>query len=280
MHERTKTAVVGLLLAAVILFFSNTIVLNITVAILSVLAVWELFKAVSLTRHKFLTAFSLLCAVLIPFIKVANYKNALLLGSYLYILVAFCALIKNHATLKAEYVGFAFLVTIFLPLAFSTLIYIRDVYGFAVGMFYLLYGLVAAWMADIGGLFAGMFFGKRKLAPNISPKKTVEGAIGGLLLAFVSVLLFSFLFEKFAPQVFGGSYSINYLAVILSSPLFTVVSILGDLSASVIKRQHDVKDYGNIMPGHGGVMDRFDSALFVFPLLYLMVSTFPLLTVL
>lgn len=279
MHERTKTAVIGLTLAAVLLYFSNTIVLNITIAVLSALAVYELFKAAGLTSYKFFTAFSLLYGIVIPFIPFGHYKNALLVGSFLYILVGFCVLIKHHATLKAEYIGFAFLVAVFMPLGFSTLIYLRDVYGFPTGIFYLIYGLVAAWMADIGGLFAGMYFGKRKLAPEISPKKTVEGAVGGFLLAFVCVLLFSFLFKTFAPMVLGGSYQINYLVVVLSSPVFTVLSIIGDLSASVIKRQHGVKDYGNIMPGHGGVMDRFDSALFVFPLLYIMATFCPILIV-
>lgn len=279
MHERTKTAVIGLSLAAVILYFSNTVVLNITISVLSVLALYELFKAVSLTNYKFLTGFSLLYGIVIPFIPLNYYKNALLVGAFLYVLVGFCVLIKHHQTLKAEFIGFAFLVSIFLPLAFSTLIYLRDIYGFATGIFYLIYGLIAAWMADIGGLFAGMFFGKRKLAPEISPKKTVEGAVGGFLLAFVCVLLFSFIFEKFAPLVLGGSYQINYAVVILSSPVFTVLSIIGDLSASVIKRQHGVKDYGNLMPGHGGVMDRFDSALFVFPLLYIMATFCPILIV-
>jgi phosphatidate cytidylyltransferase len=131
-----------------------------------------------------------------------------------------------------------------------------------------------AWLSDTGAYFAGRAIGRHKLAPQISPKKTVEGAIAArflrhspcclsrgcysLMVSFIGYRLI-FLFENF-----------------LHDANLTTVSILGDLSASVIKRQYGVKDYGSIMPGHGGVMDRFDSALTVAPLVYLISQWVPL----
>ena len=133
-------------------------------------------------------------------------------------------------------------------------------------------------MADTGAYFAGHWFGKHKLAPEISPKKTVEGAVGGVITALVAVLVFSCLFSVAATEVLGRPVEANYLRIVLVSPVLTVFSILGDLSASVLKRQYGVKDYGSIMPGHGGIMDRFDSVLFVLPAVYLLSVYLPLIT--
>ena len=107
-------------------------------------------------------------------------------------------------------------------------------------------------------------FGKHKLAPKVSPKKTIEGAIGGLLgnCLFCTALYFVFL------KKYSLSESVKLWQVIVFSLLLGVISIFGDLAASTIKRHHGVKDFGNLLPGHGGVMDRFDSCLFVFPALY------------
>lgn len=128
------------------------------------------------------------------------------------------------------------------------------------GKFLVLMPLVAAWGSDTCALFAGMAFGKHKLAPVISPKKTVEGAVGGVIGAMFLMLLVAFIFNTKA------GLEINYVSAAVLGALGAVFGQIGDLSFSIIKRQTGIKDYGHIFPGHGGVLDRFDSVIFVAPL--------------
>lgn len=137
---------------------------------------------------------------------------------------------------------------------------------------YLVMGLCGAWLADSGAYFAGTFFGKHKLCPEVSPKKTIEGFVGGIVVTGLLFMLINFAYSKILPNVSDYTVSVNYLEVFLLGVALAVVGTIGDLSASVLKRQCDIKDYGNIMPGHGGAMDRFDSVLFVAPCFYAFVS--------
>ncbi len=126
------------------------------------------------------------------------------------------------------------------------------------------YLLFCAWFGDSGAYFVGTFFGKHKLCPKISPKKTVEGFIGGIVTVGVVVAVQCLVYNLVLPT----DVKMNYAVLIPVGMVASGIGVLGDLSASVIKRQYDVKDFGNLMPGHGGVLDRFDSVLFVAPFLY------------
>ena len=119
---------------------------------------------------------------------------------------------------------------------------------------------IIAFGTDIFAYFTGVFLGKHKLCPTLSPKKTVEGAIGGMIGALVLSLLFGYFFLEQ-----GHTFHAGFIIMVL---IGSVVSMLGDLSASAFKRQMGIKDYGNLIPGHGGILDRFDSVLFVAPYLY------------
>ena len=125
------------------------------------------------------------------------------------------------------------------------------------GLFNLGLVLVAAWITDIFAYFVGTLFGKHKLIPKVSPKKTVEGSIGGTAFATLGAVLYGFvvgLVTELVP---------NYLVLAAAGMILSVISQIGDLIASLIKREYGVKDYGNILPGHGGIMDRFDSIIAV-----------------
>ncbi|MBB5233080.1 phosphatidate cytidylyltransferase [Deinococcus budaensis] len=134
------------------------------------------------------------------------------------------------------------------------------------GLLYFALPLLATFAADIGGYFGGHFFGQRKLAPEVSPGKTVEGAIGGLAFSFVTVLVMTQLTQVGSP-----------LDALLISVLIASASQLGDLSESLIKRALKTKDSGSSLPGHGGFLDRLDSLLFAVPATYLFlnISVFP-----
>ena len=135
------------------------------------------------------------------------------------------------------------------------------------GVFYVWLVFICSWIADTCAYFVGVKLGKHKMTPKLSPKKSVEGAIGGIL----------------GPMLIGGIYGaiINNQIVINAPLVFAVacgvgagISIIGDLAASAIKRDHDVKDYGRLIPGHGGIMDRFDSTIFTAPVVYIVLELF------
>ncbi len=131
--------------------------------------------------------------------------------------------------------------------------------------------LVSAFTSDASALFAGMAFGRHKLAPELSPKKTVEGAVGGLLGAIACTVLYGYIMQT------GFGLAVSYPRLAVYGALGSLISQLGDLFFSYIKRQYGIKDYGNIFPGHGGVLDRFDSVVFCAPLTELLIRILPAL---
>lgn len=141
------------------------------------------------------------------------------------------------------------MVTLFITSAILSLVMIE----YRKDVFNLLLPFIIAWLSDTGAYFTGYFFGKHKLCPKMSPKKTVEGAIGGVVFAGIATFVYMGLMWRFTP------------IAILFGCVGSVVSQVGDLAASCIKRDFDKKDYGSLLPGHGGLMDRFDSVLFTAP---------------
>jgi len=135
---------------------------------------------------------------------------------------------------------------------------------------YLILALCSAWIADTGAYFTGTFFGKHRLCPEVSPKKSVEGFVGGIVLNLVVEELVYIL-------LLNQSHSVKDAVLFgITALLAGAIGTLGDLTASLIKRQTGIKDFGNIMPGHGGALDRFDSVLMVVPFFYIAVSSFGL----
>lgn len=125
---------------------------------------------------------------------------------------------------------------------------------------------ISAWLCDTGAYFTGTMIGKRKFIPKLSPNKTLEGAIGGVVFSAIGGFLYAIFIENTAPIDIGVS---NSLFFTLSTAVGAIAAQLGDLTASAIKRFTGIKDFGKIFPGHGGVMDRFDSVLFTAPLTYI-----------
>ena len=137
-------------------------------------------------------------------------------------------------------------------------------HGEPLGIFMVLFILFCAWFGDSGAYFVGTFFGKHKLCPLVSPKKTVEGLIGGVVTVGIVTTILVLVYNSFILK----DTQLSYAVLIPLSMVTSLVGVVGDLSASVIKREYSVKDFGNIMPGHGGVLDRFDSVILVAPFLY------------
>ena len=154
-----------------------------------------------------------------------------------------------------------------LPLLLGALVRIQS---WEKGRFFILIPFVMAFLSDTGAYFAGLRFGKNKLAPVISPKKTIEGVIGGVVGAILGMLLFSLILDAFF------KLEINYYAALLYGVAGSCAAVFGDLCFSVVKRQTGIKDYGNLIPGHGGILDRFDSMMIVAPLAEILLLLVPL----
>ena len=207
-------------------------------------------------------------------------QNKLCLFSYAYTLVMYIALgfLPNAGTTVAAFV-FIYIVLLFAYMMFnqeSEFVYVSVFFAHVILVRKLEYGeyimwfiFVTAWLSDTLAYAVGLKFGRNKLIPSISPKKTVEGAIGGL----AGSLIFNLIFAIICSTAFD--LQINYFAVILLALVAGAVSQFGDLAASSIKREYNLKDYSNLLPGHGGILDRFDSVLFVAPIVYYFVVIFP-----
>lgn len=149
---------------------------------------------------------------------------------------------------------------LYIPLLFGYIYFIRSIPD--KGVFLVWFVFICSWMSDTTAYFAGMAFGKNKLCPKVSPKKTVEGSIGGILGSTAACLVYGAVLNSIK------IIYIPFAHLLIIGILGSIVSQFGDLAASSIKRNVGIKDYGYIMPGHGGVLDRFDSILFVAPLIY------------
>ncbi len=262
MKTRIITGVVcGALLIGILLL--PPIVAYCAFALIAAIAVWEMFGVLALRSHRVLTAASMALALALPFLGWLKSLPLIAAVIIVYVLTLIFNQLRCHETLSIKDTGVAACMTLLLSIGISCAVFCRTVNEY--GLFYLFLTLFISWMSDTGAYFAGSFFGKHKLCPNISPKKTVEGFIGGWIFAVAVTVGFAYIWKLLVlPETVTPIYwQIAAMAFVLC-PL----SVVGDLFASVIKRQMGAKDYGNIMPGHGGMMDRFDSVLFVAPLVY------------
>ncbi len=266
MKQRIFTAVVGLTLLLVVLFFFDTWFFNAAIALLSGIAVFEIFQAAGYLKNRPLSVLCFVFVLLVPFFRTPGFNLVSRVVILVYVLGLFAIMLYQHETTRFDTIGTVFTVSVLVPFALSSMIYMRDQFD-RDGLFYIMLVFAGAWFADAGGYFIGRFFGRHKLAPKVSPHKTVEGAVGGVLFNIIFFLLMGLGYYFYQRQM-GTAVEIHYLQLGLLGAVSAVISILGDLSASLVKRQCGVKDFGTIFPGHGGVMDRFDSVLFVAPFLY------------
>lgn len=156
--------------------------------------------------------------------------------------------------------GVTMLGILYVPLFFGYLYLIRSMPGN--GVYLIWFVFIIAFLSDTFAYFIGRKFGKTKLSPRVSPKKTVEGAVGGILASTLGCTIYGIALDAYMIA------NIPIIHLLVMGVVGSIISIIGDLAASSIKRNVGIKDYGNIMPGHGGVLDRFDSILFVAPLIY------------
>ena len=274
---RIISALVGIVLLAVVLSFFQTIVLNVAIMVIILMAMYEFLTATKISHNKLLSAVAFVVAAAFPYIRLQRELDLLPLFLLPYIALLFLILLRTHQDTRVEDIALVFMMSIGIPLSLSSAIYLRDNNGYTLGLYYLLLALFCAWFSDTGAYFTGRAFGKHKLCPLVSPHKTGEGMIGGLGSCVELNVLPPLGCAPGCAQL-GIAVQVDMVRLLLISLLASLISVLGDLSFSMIKRQFDIKDFGNIMPGHGGVLDRFDSVLFTLPFIYATTLCFPICT--
>ena len=270
MFARIMVAVVFVPLIFLVFYFAPPIAMPIAISILSMIAVHEVLWSTGFVKNAKLSTYSIILAGLIPFwTYIDQGAFSALCAVFVYFTLVFVEAISSHYTVTMEKMGGAFFFATLIPYFLSSFIRLDQMDG---GKYLILTPLVAAFLSDSFALFGGMLFGKHKLAPELSPKKTVEGAVCGLVGAAVSMVVYGVVMQLYF------SLQVNYLLMVLYGFAGSLVSQLGDLSFSYIKRQYNLKDFGNIFPGHGGVLDRFDSVIFCAPLIEILWRSLPAFT--
>lgn len=285
MKQRVITAVVLLALLAVVVWQINTPVLVLVIAFLAAVAANEIMRCAKV-ENTFIRVVATGYAACVPFFASAKaltpWVSEAVWGKVIgavpgvvyliaLVVVLLLAMLKGYAYTTFEDVAVSVFAGALVPFGFSVFIRLRDMFQIEqFGIYLIFYGLICALATDSGAQLAGMAFGKHKMSPNISPKKTVEGAIGGLIFSVILNAVAIILYNRLA------DFKMDEFAVTVLLAACLPVSFLGmmgDLSASVLKRNFGVKDFGKIFPGHGGVMDRFDSSMFTLPVTYALALT-------
>ncbi len=274
MKKRVITGAVLVAIAVPILIFSKYIVYPLFLSALSLVAMVELFRCIGLSDKYHLSVPASVFAAAMPTLIYLIGNDALMtsltvgiIASFALLFYYFGAAVCAKGELRFETVASAFALTVYVTSGFSALSALRYIPlgGYCIALIFF-----ASWICDTFAYFFGSRFGKHKLIPEVSPKKSVEGSVAGI----VSSALVSALYGLIIDLVTEG-VTVNYVTLVISGLVLSVVSQFGDLIASLIKREHGIKDYGRIFPGHGGVMDRFDSMLAVALPLLLICIAFP-----
>lgn len=268
MKTRIATGAVLVLVLLLLLFVLPPFTYTLFISFMSMIGAYELLhKTNTVPKHPFLY-FSCAAAFLVPLVLSTGelFSRWFLTVMTGYTIIAFIFAVTCHEKLNFSAVSKGIVASVIFPAMLSAVVRIAE-YAPEGGRELLLLPWVAVWVCDSGALLTGMAFGKHKLAPYVSPKKTVEGFIGGEILATAAVALLVFIVNKRA-----GTEVVSMLTAVLYGIFGAAAGQFGDLSLSVIKRESGIKDYGKIFPGHGGVWDRFDSVLFAAPVFELVMA--------
>lgn len=256
-----KTRLLSSIVILVVMLFlviSGGNVLLAAVSLFAMIAMMEFMRMVKL--HKTPLAISCYGAVALYYILLfTDNQDKLIPLSMCYLLVLMAAYVMTFPKYKAEQMALLFFGFFYGGILLSYVYQVRMLPGGAFSVWLI---FIAAWGSDVCAYCAGMLFGKHKAFPKLSPKKTWEGCIGGVIGAVVIAVLYCFAMNYWFQQ----NLSVGQYAIVCGCG--AVISQIGDLAASAMKRNHEIKDYGKLIPGHGGVLDRFDSVIFVAPLAF------------
>lgn len=267
--KRIITTVIGLPIVILFFIFANKYIIDIAFAIIAVIAMYEYIKCVK-TKSNVVSWISYLSVASIAFIHIipnSILKNLELISIPSLVMILFLHVIISDMKITFEDIAFTLIgiiylfgFTVFLPI-------IAGISGYISGKLLIWFVIISAWGTDMCAYFIGYRFGKNKFS-KVSPNKTIEGCVAGCIGAVVLVLIFTLLLNKF------GHFGLSYMTVGVIALLLSIIGQVGDFSASVIKRYFNVKDFSELFPGHGGMIDRIDSVIFIAPFAYFLLTTF------
>ena len=270
MKTRILTAMAGIPLLIYVLLFSPLWAFGVAMGAVCAIAAYEMMHMAIGKAPKRLYFSAMLCAFAMPVFFSLGVEFSWGVGMLL--LLFFILSIEQMATFRGtwrinlEMLSITMLAGGVMPLMLSTLARIGLIAE--VGRYRMALPFVIAFGSDTGAYFTGMLLGKHKLAPHISPKKTIEGAVGGAVTGALCAFAYGCLLQKLG-------FGVNQISLTGFGLVGSLVSQLGDLTFSAFKRQYAIKDYGKILPGHGGVLDRFDSIYYLAPLTEVWIAMSP-----
>ena len=236
-------------------------------AVLLAIAAYELLFRTGLVNHPRMIIYSCVMAAAVTMWSFFGAVHAYaVLGIMVFVMILFTEMMADHVKVNFEIVCLCLMAGLVVPYLLSSLIRILTL---KIGKYMVLVPFIVAFSSDAGAYFAGKFYGKHKLAPVVSPNKTIEGVFGGLLGSVLCMMVYAVILHL------GFRFRVNYGLAALYGLAGAMVGVVGDLCFSAVKRQTGIKDYGNLIPGHGGVLDRFDSLVTVGPLMEALLVLIP-----
>ncbi len=263
MKTRIISGLIITALVAAIIFLPKSVVFVFAFA-LSMLCAYELYKCIGVETE--IIGFAGYAAILIYYLFILTGKADPVTAAALCFIIIMAVYVFTYPKYKINKVSYVIFGFIYTAVLMSFLYFIRNL---TLGKFMLPLVFIGAWINDVGAYFVGVKFGKHHFVPVLSPNKSLEGLFGGILSSGAVGALYGLIINAMDDQV--GNHILLCAVIAMVTAL---VSVIGDLSASAIKRDRGIKDYGNIIPGHGGIMDRCDSLLYAAPVVYLMVTVF------
>ena len=257
---RVISAVVALCILVPVVYFSETAALPVAAAIVCCICLFEMLGCLKLRKNLWVSVPFYLVGIFAP-LAMRYMSNKTLLLACLCACVAVLALVMltvnvySKRKIPTSQTSSMFMTGCYIIAAFTAIVYIRD--SGVHGKILLVMMFAAPWVTDTFAYLFGRMMGKHKLIPEVSPKKTIEGSIAGIVFCMIYVILFGLICTKI------WDVTCNYAILAALGILLSIVGQIGDLAMSVIKREYEIKDFGKIMPGHGGALDRFDSVLAV-----------------
>lgn len=270
LKTRLLSAIVLIAILLAVVFFATDWVFSVVVCALTFMIMSELTKVMRLETKPGIVITNYVFAAFymaLGFINLEVGNTLIYLITVLFVMTLAAFAVLDNSRIKLSDVTSSIFLVIYSVVFLMHLSFIRKLDN---GVALLFMPLIGAYITDTGAYFTGLSIGRHKLIPSVSPNKTVEGAVGGIVASVIGFVIYGVVMSNMG-------FEVNYALIIVLAVLCAIFAQLGDLTASVIKRNYSVKDFGHLIPGHGGMVDRVDSLMFVAPIVYYFITFLPVI---